>query len=294
MSSPQAEQAYGSRTIKRKRRTRDDLATIKQAICDALNADWPMTIRQLFYRLVGLGVIDKTETEYKSTVVRLLGEMRRSGEVPFQMIADNTRWMRKPTTYSSLDSMLQRSAESYRRSVWDTQDAYVEVWLEKDALAGVLVDVTSEWDVPLMVTRGYPSISYLHTAAEAIAAQRKPAFLYYLGDHDPSGVDITRAVEQGLREFAPEADITFERVAVNLDQIQSMSLPTRPTKGTDSRSKNFVGGSVEVDAIPPTELKRIVGDCITRHIDEDAFDRLMDIEQAERETLYRIAEGGAA
>jgi hypothetical protein len=281
---------YGSRSIKRRRRGRADIGRIKDAVCAALNADWPMTIRQLFYRLVSMGVIDKTEAEYKTTVVRLLGEMRRSGEVPFEMIADNTRWMRKPTTHGSLDDYLRRSAETYRRSVWDVQDAYVEVWLEKDALAGVLIDVTRPWDVPLMVTRGYASLSYLHSAAETIAAVEKPAFLYYFGDQDPSGVDINRAIEKELRAFAPKSELTLERVAVTREQIQTMNLPTRPTKGTDSRSKGFEGGSVEVDAIPPAELKAMVEQCITRHIDVRAHNRLMLAEEAERDTLRQIAD----
>src|SRR5262249_48885635 len=127
------------------------------------------------------------------------------------------------------------------RSLWDNQDAYVEVWLEKDALAGGLYEVTEQWDVPLMVTRGYPSISYLHSAAESIEAEAKPAYLYYFGDHDPSGVDITRAVEPGIREFAPDVDITFTRVAVTQDQILELHLPTRPTKASDTRSKGFCG-----------------------------------------------------
>src|SRR6202023_1926847 len=115
--------------------------------------------------------------------------------------------MRKPRTYASLRGMLELTKETYRRAVWSNQDAYVEVWLEKDALAGVLYKETAPWDVPLMVTRGYPSVSYLHEAAEIIADQGKPTFIYYFGDHDPSGHDITRVTEAGLREFAPDADI---------------------------------------------------------------------------------------
>jgi hypothetical protein len=107
---------------------------------------------------------------------------------------------------------------------------------------------------------------------------------------DPSGLDITRAVEDGIREFAPGADITFERAAVTEDQIITMGLPTRPTKTSDSRSKNFVGESVEVDAIPPGKLRRLAEDCITQHIDDEAHERLMEVEEAERETLYEIAE----
>jgi hypothetical protein len=215
--------------------------------------------------------------------------MRRAGEIPFDWIADNTRWMRKPATYSSLSSMLNRTAELYRRSLWGNSDVYVEIWLEKDALAGVLIDVTAEWDVPLMVTRGYASLSYLHGAAEAIQARNKRAYLYYFGDFDPSGVDITRAVEEGIREFAPDADIEFERVAVTEEQIVSMNLPTRPTKATDSRSKNFEGESVEVDAIPPDTLRDLVRDAIEQHVDQDEFERLQVIEQQERMTLENIA-----
>lgn len=145
-----------------------------------------------------------------------------------------------------------------------------------------------------MVTRGYASISYLHAAAAAIQEQGKPAFLYYFGDYDPSGLDITRAVEDGIREFAPDADITFARVAVTEVQIEHMGLQTRPTKCSDSRSKNFSGESVEVDAIPPSTLRDMAETSITQHINFSEHSRLLEVEQAERETLERIAAGGWA
>ncbi len=283
-----------SRSRPTKRRGSADIQAIRDAIYVALAEDAPMTVRQVFYRLVSTGVIAKSEGEYKSTVVRLLGEMRRAGEIPFSWIADTTRWMRKPTTYSSLENMLKRTAEAYRRSVWDNQEAYVEIWLEKDALAGVLYEATSVWDVPLMVTRGYPSLSYLHSAAEAIAAQDKPTYLYYFGDYDPSGLDIPRKVECDLREFAPYADIEFERVAVSPAQIASMNLPTRPTKRTDSRAKGFIGESVEVDAIPPKVLRDIVSDCITRHVDERSYEALLHAEKSERSSLMSLINNRAA
>jgi hypothetical protein len=200
--------------------------------------------------------------------------------------------MRKPKTHSSLQNALDQTARTYRRAIFDEQDVYVEIWLEKDALSGVLYEVTSQWDVPLMVTRGFASISFLHGAANVILREDKPTYLYYFGDHDPSGVDIPRQVERRLREFAPSADITIERVAVNPDQIESMRLPTRPTKKTDTRSKNFEGESVEVDAIEPSRLKKLAEDCITQHIDYDALARLKAVEASERETLREIAKGG--
>lgn len=280
----------GTSPIKRVRRGRDQMEEIREAMYQALVEDHPMTVRQVFYRMVSEGVVAKTEGEYKRTVCRLLGEMRLAGTIPFGWIADNTRWQRKPQTFSSFESVLRRTAESYRRSVWDAQPVYVEVWLEKDALAGVLIEETDPWDVPLMVTRGFPSLSYVYDAATTIRNQGKPAYLYHFGDRDPSGVDIDRNLEQRLREFAPDAEIHFERVAVTPQQITDLNLPTRPTKGTDSRSKGFEGESVEVDAIPPRVLRRMGRDCITKHLDPVEYNRLMQVEDEERGILLGIAE----
>ena len=158
---------YGARPISRKgRRSKVEIEFIKTAIARVLSDENPMTVRQVFYRLVSLGVIEKTENEYKSTVCRLLTDMRRGGDVPYRWIADNTRWMRKPATYSNLEQAIQETAQFYRRRLWDDQEVYVEIWLEKDALSGVLYPITAKYDVPLMVTRGYPSLSFLHSAAE--------------------------------------------------------------------------------------------------------------------------------
>jgi hypothetical protein len=248
----------------------------------------PMTVRQIFYQLVGRGWIDKTENEYKNTVVRLLGDMRRAGELPFDWIADNTRWQRKPQTHASLQDCLDETAKFYRRSLWLDQPSYVEIWLEKEALAGVVLEVTDRWDVPLMVTRGYPSISFLHTAGEFIADIEKPTFLYYFGDLDPSGLDISRKVKEDIVEFSNGANVTFERVAITEEQVKRLKLPTRPTKKTDTRSRNFRGESVEVDAIPPNELRRMVDHCITRHIDQRVYDTTIKIEAEEREALAEL------
>lgn len=278
------------------RRTKVEMGAIRAAMHTTLQEIQPATVRQLYYQLVSRGVVGKTETEYKSTVGRLLTEMRRDGTIPYGWVADNTRWMRKPDSYTGLEQMLAETRGTYRRALWASQSVHVEVWLEKDALAGVLYPETAEWDVPLMVTRGYPSLSYLYEASETIRAKRKPVFIYYLGDHDPSGVNIPQVVERDLRSMAPGAEITFERLAVLPEQIISMGLPTRPTKKSDTRSKNFEGESVEVDAIPPAVLRSLVSDRITGHINWQALTRLWAVEEAERGTLDRIIAGlgGAA
>ncbi|NQT14231.1 MAG: hypothetical protein HQ582_15860 [Planctomycetes bacterium] len=267
------------------------MLAVRQSLREALEELNPQSVRQSFYGATTRGVIPKTEAAYKNVVVRLLGLMRREGEIPFDWIADATRWMRKPTTHSSMQSMLERTARTYRQAIWDDQDVYVEIWLEKEALAGVVYDVTAEWDVPLMVTRGYPSISYLHSAAESMEYEEKPCFLYYFGDHDPSGVDIDRKVEADLREFAPDVDLHFERLAVTVEQIEAWNLPTRPTKKTDTRAKNFKGDSVELDAIPPAKLRELVRNCIEQHVDHGVLARTRTIEAAERATLVKVLEG---
>jgi len=264
---------------------------IRAGLHDILAEQHPATVRGVFYQAVGRGLVRKTEGEYKSTVGRLLTEMRRDGTIPYRWLSDNTRWQRKPRTFSSLDAMLEETSRFYRRALWDEQDAYVEVWLEKDALSSVVYDVTANYDAPLMVTKGYSSLSFLHGAAEVVADVTKPIFIYYLGDLDPSGVDMPRFVEAELRRMAPEVDITFERLAVLPHQIEELSLPTRPTKPSDSRSKKFSGESVEVDSVPAPVLRQIVEDAIVSHIDREAWNRLLDVEQAERDTLAEMVRG---
>jgi hypothetical protein len=265
------------------------MEAIRKAIYCTLEEQHPATCRGLFYALVSKGIVNKSEVDYKSTVIRLAGEMRRDGTLPYAWLADNTRWMRKPDSWGSIEEALADTARMYRRSLWRDADAYVEVWLEKDALAGVVYDVTANWDVPLMVTRGYASITFLYSAAETIRAHDKPTFIYYLGDHDPSGVDIPHKVEAELRRLAPDVPITFTRLGVNPDQIDSLGLTTRPTKKTDTRSRNFTGESVEVDAIPAPVLRDMVQDAIQRHVDAGELHLLETVEFEERKILADIA-----
>ena len=280
--------------MRRKRRSASEMLRIKAAIVSALYEDHPMSVRQVFYRLVTMDEIGKTEAEYKKTVVRLLGDMRRSGLIPYEWIADSTRWMRKPQTYNSLEDALQLTKETYRRALWSNQESYVEIWLEKEALSGVLHPITYEWDVPLMVVRGYSSLSYLHGAANAVKnalSRDKRPHLFYLGDHDPSGKDIPRAIKEGIAEIGnltPGIDFAFHPVAVTEEQIREWRLPTRPTKASDPRSKKFKGESVELDAIPPRKLRKLVEACITSLIDEEQWRRAELIEAQERKTLDTV------
>jgi hypothetical protein len=239
--------------------------------------------------MVVSGEVPKEEAGY-DVVQRQLLAMRRRGLMPYSWISDNTRWMRKPRTFSSLEDAISDTVRTYRRALWDDQDVYVEIWCEKDALAGVILGETAPWDVPLMVSRGFSSDSYIFECAQAITAMGKPAFLYYFGDHDPSGVKIDRAVRRGLERLAPDADITFVRAAVTVEQIRGLSLPTRPTKREgNAHARDFEGDSVELDAIPPATLRQLVRGCIESHVDPAVLARTQRVEAAERQSSRRIA-----
>jgi hypothetical protein len=180
---------------------------------------------------------------------------------------------------------LEDTARFYRKSLWIDADAYVEVWLEKDALSGVVYPVTSKYDVPLMVARGYASLSFLHSAAEYISTLDVPTYIYHFGDFDPSGVNAAEKIEQTLKEMAPDAEIYFERVAVTPKQIRDWKLPTRPTKKSDTRSKNFGKISVELDAIEPARLRRLVQTVIELHLPRKQFEILKVAEESERDLI---------
>ena len=282
---------------KRHRRTKAAIVSVRDAIKDILERSHPQTVRQVFYALTVKGVIAKQEIEYKRTVIRLLADMREADEIPFEWITDNTRLMRKPASFTGIEACLNSTAKSYRRNLWTSMPVYVEVWIEKDALAGVAMEETEVYDVPLMPARGYSSLTFLYTAAKTIKARGKPAYIYHFGDLDPSGVDAARDIEAKLRRYAPGAEIHFERPAVTREQVGEWNLPTRPTKQTDTRAKKFGSAtSVELDAIPAQKLRQLVRECIERHVDQEQLKILKVAEESERELLKRwaAAYGGGA
>lgn len=270
------------------------MEALRDGLYQLLEADHPQTIRGLFYQAVSTGLIPKTEASYKTVVIRLMVEMRLNGRTPFDWIVDSTRLQRKPVSWSSLDDALASTARTYRRELWTSMPAYVEIWSEKDTIAGILFEETAAFDVPLMICRGYSSLSFLKSAAEYIEHRSQPTYIYHFGDFDPSGVGAAENVERRLREFAPNEEIHFERVAVTEEQIDTWDLQTRPTKTTDSRSKGFGSRSVELEAVPAWQLRELARDSIARHIDQAAYDRIKATEREERVTLLTIARRGAA
>jgi hypothetical protein len=268
----------------RQRSTKAEVEERRQALYRIVRAMQPMTVRQVFYQATVHNIVEKTEAGYTKVQTDLV-LMRKAGTLPYQWLADNTRWQRKPDTFDSIEQALVDTARFYRKALWRDQDCYVEVWLEKDALSGLVYPVTSTYDVPLMVARGYASLSFLHNAAEHISQVGKPVFIYHLGDYDPSGVNAGQKIESTLREMAPSANIHFERLAVSRSQIEEWDLPTRPTKASDTRSKGFGDISVELDAIEPGLLRKILETAIEVHMPEDELKVLKAAEQSERAYL---------
>lgn len=262
---------------------------ICKVFTDVLKIVPSMTIRQVFYQLVSKDAITKDEAGYKK-VMRQIRDMRRVKLIPYSWVADNTRWVRRPNTYRDATQFLEDQCRHYKKSVWESQPNDIEIWCEKDALAGVIGDVTYSWDVPLYVAKGYSSDTLAYNAVNAHQDKGKPVRIYYFGDWDPSGVQMAHDLEKKIRAFASEmgVDITFERCAVLPGQIKWWKLPTRPTKKSDPRYKNFEGESVELDAIPPKHLQDLVTGIIRSNIDTGLYDRTLQIEKVERENLEQV------
>jgi hypothetical protein len=219
-----------------KRRTKPEVEAIRAAIYDVLKDDHPQTVRQVFYQLVARDVIEKTENEYKTTVIRLLGEMRLAGRVPWSWIIDETRKGKVTRTFDNVTDALRDTAKFYRRSALRESDVYIEIWCEKDALSSIIWEAASEYDVPVEVSRGMPSLTQIwDTAVSVINASRKGklSYIYQFGDHDPTGCLIPKTIERRLNEFCRKYDSDLpivQRVALTQEQIQQYRLPTRPTK----------------------------------------------------------------
>lgn len=281
---------YEPSPIKRHRSTSAGIAALKVSLWNIAWHQNPMTVRQVFYRATVASLVAKTEAGYRQ-VQRMLVEMRRDGELPWSWIVDTSRNVYIADSFDSPEEAAQATARFYRKALWRDADCRVEVWLEKDALSGVLSPITSDYDVGLYVTRGFASLSYLHAAAEVIAARTVPTFIYHLCDRDPSGVMAGDKIEATLRSLAPAADIHFTRLAVTEEQVVAMELPSRPTKDSN-HTKGWTGDSVELDAIEPDVLRAIVRKAIEQHLPRHQWEVLIVAEESERQALLDWA--GAA
>ncbi len=291
---------YETSPIKRRRRTKAELKMLDEALVEIVEQFRPVTVRQVFYQAVNRDLVPKSEAKGYRVVQRRLVALRQTGDVPYGWIVDGTRYVHGHRRYEDLDEFTSYAAGLYRKDYWASADVNVEVWLEKDALKGVLIPtVVDECGLGLHVTRGFASITYLQEAAEDIELDGRPTYVYVLTDFDPSGITIAEKVESELVERAPLSEVEVERLAVNREQIERWNLPTRPTKASDTRARRFQEShgteSVELDAIPPDTLRNLVKDAIEEHMDSWHLQQLRLAEREERSVLRQLfSSGGAA
>ena len=285
---------YGTSRTKRTRRTNAEMESLLDAVKSELaSTSERMTIRHLFYRLANNAkAIAKTEAAY-SNLCRHLSVWRKAGEIPYSAFVDSTRWYYGTTGFSSVEEALHDCAASYRKNLWRTEGRHVEVWCEKETIASLLSAAAARYGVQVFVCRGFASLSSLWDAAESFKGYREAGHdvhLLYFGDRDPSGVLVDQTLERTFRDTF-NVKIDLRRVAVTPEQIEQYNLPTRPTKTGTTHARGFVGESVEIDAMEPAELHRLVDDALSGFIDARALEAAKVAEESERSIIMRLANG---
>ena len=286
---------YAASPIKRRRATKDEMEERAEFLIDYAHRHGPISVRGLYYQaeVAGLPGIDKTENGYCKVQSQVL-KLRREGRLSYSKIADATRWMRKPRTYDSIEDALEQTARLYRRNLWrDIEYDWVEIWCEKDALAGVISPVTYEYDVPLMVTRGYTSETFAYNAiADREEDDRPNYFVYYLGDFDRSGLDAARSLKEKLERFAkeiPHLTVHFRQIAITEWQIREYGLSTRDPKRETAADKKWPHErACELDALDPDTMRALVRNAIEQHLPRYQLDILKVAEESERKLLTQF------
>lgn len=260
-----------------------------------------LSLRQLYYQMVARDYIENTLRSYKRTGI-LVSDARLAGQIDWDMIEDRNRELVKNSHWTSPADIARSGAAQFMLDRWKDQDCHVEVMVEKDALSGILVPVCAKWDVPFMANKGYSSSSAMYEAGSRMndaARAGKEIHVLYFGDHDPSGIDMTRDIDQRLRLFGnpfseDEVEIEVSRLALNYDQVGKWNPPPNPAKETDSRFKAYVeqfgSSSWELDAVEPRALAKLVEDGILKHLDRDKWDAMVEREKYMKYALNRFAD----
>jgi hypothetical protein len=298
------EELYRARLIylgKRGRRTRLEMEWLKFRLYLLALEERPSTVRGMYYRMVSKGFLPKDDRAY-NLVQQTLLHMRRDGLLPWRWITDSSRRVWGHARFGDMASYADHVATNYRKDYWHDSPVNIEVWCEKDAMQGVIAPVVlREFGLDLYVSKGQSSASYLYEAAESIREDGRPTVVYILSDFDPAGFRIAEKIEAGLREhILEEQDLTARRIAVSYEQVLEYDLVTREVKKTDKGAAEFLARygdvSCELEAMPPTTLRRLLSDHLETHMDKDRLRALKLAEEEEREGLGRLQDllGGAA
>lgn len=256
-----------------------------------------LTLRQLYYQLVARDVIPNSVTEY-TRIGNVVNRGRLAGFIDWDMIEDRVRVPQSRSHWTSPKEIIEAAAQSYYRSRWESQKHYIEVWCEKDAVSNILQPVCRRFDVTFMANRGYSSQTAMYEASSRLYAANqagKHLEVIYFGDHDPSGIDMTRDIKDRLGIFLNNGRpfTLVYRAALNMDQVKKYRPPENPAKVTDPRFKDYVtvwgDKSWELDALEPKVLARLVEDRIKLFIDQDLWDEVEEEEDNHQEALMKIA-----
>jgi hypothetical protein len=211
--------------------------------------------------------------------------------LPYPWIVDNIRSTEKPSSWSGLADFTETVQQAYRRDFWASLPEYVCIIVEKDTVAGRVLPVTEEYDVPLHPLRGFSSTTFAFSIANQWRAIEKPIFVYYIGDHDPSGRDIERSFRACLAEYSGK-EFTWERLAVEPEDFPEYNIIPLAPKKKDTRYARFAAQygehCAEVEAVPADALRTMVREAIIRHIPQEEWARLQAIEAEEKESFANV------
>lgn len=279
-----------------KRFSADSLAIVERAdaICEEYaNDGFVITLRQLYYQFVARGVLANTEQNYRR-LGALVNDGRLAGLIDWDHLEDRTRNLRSRSAWTSPESILHSAAQSYHRDWWKGQKRRVEVWVEKEALAQVVERAATANDVPYFCCRGFVSQSEMHAAAMRLREHEDSGaetHVLYLGDHDPSGIEMTNDVARRLIGFG--ARTLVHRIALTMEQVDEINPPPNPAKATDSRFASYQAiygdESWELDALDPHYLIGLIAREIDALRDNDLYVRVKAREAEEKRKLERIA-----
>lgn len=258
------------------------IAYMNRMIASYQAQGFTLSVRQLYYQLVARDQIENTEKSYKR-IASIINDGRLAGLIDWDAIEDRNRDIEVRSRWESGASIIEACAQSYHMDMWDNQQCRVFVIVEKAALAGVLDPVCRKHDVPLLAARGYPSVSIVR---EMVKEHIEPALereqrvtVLHLGDHDPSGIDMTRDLEERFQLFLPEYLhdwFTLNRIALSMQQIEEKNPPPNPAKTTDSRfqgyRQRYGDESWELDALEPAYLSDLVEGHIILDVDDEAWE----------------------
>jgi hypothetical protein len=285
--------AYRASTLKRERRTKERLDQLDEQIIAVLREDHPQSVRHVFYRMTDPRLsepVDKSDRGYRHVQDRCV-KLRRSGRVPYHWIADMSRRGYFTNTFAGAGDFIRRMGHLYRADLWRDAEYRCEVWAESRSIASVLTDQCEELAVSLYPCGGFASLSFAHAAAEEHNGDddTRPLIVLYVGDYDPAGVLIDRALERELRtHLRADIPMDFRRIAINEEQVKEHDLPTKPRKEGDKRSQH-IEYTVEAEAMPAHVLRGILRDEVEALLPQNALEVAKVAERSERAHLARMA-----